>query len=74
MAEVILSDHAKYRLLERQIDTHEAKKVAKSGKVTKTQPDGTIIKTGVCSNGKFLTVAILKVGNKVVIKTVYYED
>lgn len=74
MAEIIVTDHAKYRLLEREIDVHEAKKVVRNGKITKTKFDGTITKEGVCSNGKSLSVVFIKEGNKIIIKTAYYGN
>ena len=75
MAEPKLTNHGKDRLLERGIDTHEVKKIAKNGKITKTEPDGTIIKEGACGNGKLLSVVIIKKGkNKIIIKTAYYAN
>ena len=74
MAEIVLTDHVKYRLFEREIDTHEAKKIVKNGKITKTDPDGTITQSGLCSNGKILTVVSIKEGNKIIIKTAYYGN
>ena len=32
MAEIVLTDHVKYRLFEREIDTHEARKIVKKRK------------------------------------------
>lgn len=74
MAEIAVTNHAKYRFLERGIDVHEAKKIAKNGQVTKTESDGTIIKTGVCSNGRLLVVVSTVERNKIIIKTAYYEN
>ncbi len=74
MAEIVLTDHVKYRLLEREIDTHEVKKIAKNGKTTKTESNGTITKVGVCSNGKTLVVILIIKGNKIIIKTAYYGN
>ena len=74
MAEIVLTNHVQVRLLERGIDTHEAKKIAKNGKVTKTESDGTLTKEGVCGNGKILTVVLIKQGNKIIIKTAYYGN
>ncbi len=74
MAEVILTNHIKYRLYERNIDVHDTKKIAKNGKVTKTDIDGTITKHGICSNGRPLSVVTIEINNKLIIKTAYYED
>ena len=74
MVQIVITDHAKYRLLERGIDVHEAKKIAKNGKVTKSEFDGTLTKVGLCSNGKSLTVVSIKQGNKIIIKTAYYGN
>lgn len=74
MAEIVITDHAKYRILERKIDVHEVKKVAKNGKITKTESDETTIKMGQCSNGKSLMVVSKKEGNKIFIKTAYYGN
>ena len=74
MAEIIVTDHAKYRLLERDVDVHEAKKIASNGKVTKTESGGTITRTGTCSNGQSLIVVSKKEGNKIIIITAYYEN
>lgn len=74
MAEIILTDHVKYRLLEREIDVHEAKKIVKNGQVTKSESSSTIKKVGVCSNGGSLTVISKKEGNKIIIITAYYEN
>ena len=74
MTQIVLTDHVKYRLLEREIDTHEAKKIARKGKITKTELNGTITKVGVCSNGKSLVVVLIIEGNKIIIKTAYYGN
>ncbi len=74
MAEIVLTDHAKYRLLERKIDVHEAKKIAKNGRVTKTESDGTMIKVGLSSSGKLLEVVCRREENNIIIKTAYYEN
>ena len=49
-------------------------RLLKKGKVTKTDPDGTITQTGICSNGKILVVVSIKGGNKIIIKTAYYGN
>lgn len=74
MVNIILTDHAKLRLFQREIDVHEAKYIAKNGKITEIQIDGTIVKTGTLSNGKKIEIAIIKAKNKLIIKSVYYED
>lgn len=74
MAEIILTDHAKYRLLEREIDVHEAKKIAKNGRIIKNESDGTITKVGVCNNSKSLVVVSIKEKGKIIIKTAYYGN
>ena len=74
MAEIVLTDHVKYRLFERGIDAHEAKKIAKNGKITKTESDGTLIKAGACNDGRILSVVSFKEGNKIIIKTAYYGN
>ena len=73
MAEIIVTDHAKYRLLERGVDVRETKKIANNGKVTKIESDGTITRMGMCDNGLPLTVISKKEGNRIIIKTANYE-
>lgn len=73
MAEPILTIHGKYRLLERGIDVHEAKKIAKSGKITKKQLNDTIIKEGIV-DGKKLFVVTSNNKKGITIITAYYES
>lgn len=74
MAQVILTDHATFRLLERGVDVHEAKKVAKTGAIIKTDFNGIMTKSGISSNSKSITVVCKKEGNKIVIITAYYAN
>ena len=73
MAKVVLSNHVQYRLYEREIDAHEAIRIAKDGKVTKRSLDGSIIREGMCSNGKKLFVVSILQGSNIVIETAYYD-
>ena len=73
MAEVVLTNHVQYRLYEREIDAHEAIKIAKDGKITKRSSDGSIIREGICANGKKLFVVSILRGNKILIETAYYD-
>jgi hypothetical protein len=73
MTRIILSDHAKCRLIERGIDVHEVNRIAKNGAITKKDADGTITKSGICSNGKRLLVVLITENTKIVIKTAYYH-
>jgi len=74
MAEVAVTNHAKYRFIERGISVHEAKKIAKSGQIINREVDGALVKNGICNNGKLLTVVSVKEANKIIIKTAYYEN
>jgi len=73
MVKIILTNHAKYRLLERGIDTHQVKKIIKNGSIVKINSDGTIVVKGLSDGGKFIEVVYFKNGNNLVIKTAYYE-
>ena len=73
MVKIILTNHAKYRLLERGIDTHQVKKIIKNGSIVKISSDGTIVVKGLSDGGKFIEVVYFKNGNNLVIKTAYYE-
>ncbi len=74
MAEVIVTDHVIYRLLERGIDVHEAKKVAKSGHIAKPDSCVKITSKGKSTNGRLLEVVSVKKDNKIIIITAYYGD
>lgn len=74
MADVAVTNHAKYRFMERGISVHEAKKIAMSGQILKREIDGTLVKNGICSNGRLLVVVSTKEANKIIIKTAYYEN
>ncbi len=73
MSNIILSNHAKFRLFERGIDVREVKRVAKNGNITKVEINGIIIKKGICPNGQALTVISKNERNTIVILTAYYE-
>ena len=74
MPKIVLTNHVKLRLLERNIDVHDIKMVVVNGKVTKTEPDGTLIKVGICDDKKTLAVVYMSIGSKFIIKTAYYES
>jgi ribosome maturation protein Sdo1 len=61
-------------LIERQIDAHEVRQISKNGKIAKIENNGTIIKEGILSNGKLLKVILIPSGNKLLLKTAYYES
>ena len=73
MVVIILTDHAKYRLLERGISAHEVKKIAKNGQTIKVEANGIMIKMGMY-NDQQLSVVIKKYSNKIIILTLYYEN
>ena len=73
MVNVFLSLHGQTRAIERKIDIHEAKKIAKQGKIVKIDKDGSLIKEGVV-NGRKLMVICKDLGKKgIMIITTYYE-
>jgi hypothetical protein len=74
MADVSITDHAKYRLLERCIDVHEAKMVAKNGEIKSVQSNGSIVKRGKVSNGNILNVVTVRSGSRIIVKTAFYEN
>ncbi len=75
MGQIILSLHAQHRLNERGISVHEVKKIAKSDQVIKYEKDGSLIKTGICSNtSRPIIVICIQQGRDILIKTAYYED
>lgn len=74
MPRVELTNHAKYRLMEREIDVHQAKKVAKNGSVVKQDSDGTIVVKGTTDQGKILKVVYKIENNKLIIITAYYAN
>jgi len=74
MAEVKISNHCIYRFMERGIDVHEAKKIAKNGVVTKSESNGTLTKQGICGNGRTLEVVVIVGTRDIIIKTAYYAD
>jgi len=74
MKNIILTNHAKYRLFERGIDVHQVKKVVKNGSIVKSDLDGTMTIKGVTDNGKTLEIIGHKQNNKFIIKTAYYAS
>ena len=74
MTQVILTDHATFRLLERGVDVHEAKKIAKLGTIIKSNSNGIMIKSGITGNKKSVMVVCKKEGKKIVIITAYYAN
>jgi len=77
MSEITLSNHAKYRLMERGLSVHDIKKIAKSGKIIKVLEDGQFKMEGLCNNGKKAIVVCKKTNysrNDIVIITAYYAN
>jgi uncharacterized DUF497 family protein len=70
-----LPDHAKCRLLERNIDISNIKKVINSPQKAESVWDDRLKKKSKLDNGKVLEVVYKKITkNKVIIITAYYED
>ena len=74
MTKIILTNHAKYRLLERSIGAHGARKVAKTGRVINIDLDGIITRKGLLDNGRPLIVKTKESGKNIIIITAYYGD
>ncbi len=72
MPKIILTNHAKSRLLERGIDFSNVKKIIKSALKTKVNSFATIKTSGVTHTGEILEVVFVKEENKIIIKTAYY--
>jgi len=73
MTRVILTNHAKDRLLLRGIEANDVKKIARYG-VIKSEVCDTITKEGLSHDGKPIIVIIKKENNKIIIKTTYYGN
>ena len=74
MIKIVLSGHAKYRLLERNVDVHEAKKVAKYGKII-SENKGKIKKEGIYDKNKKIIVVCKNLSENVILLiTVYYGN
>lgn len=75
MPKVIFTDHAKCRIIERQIDTHTAVKAAKNPSYSKPGEDGTVIRSITLEDGRVLEVVCDDVPSlkpkKIVVRTVY---
>jgi len=75
---VILTNHVKCKLLERNIDVSTAKRVAKNGKKTSGGMEGIIIKKEILEGDRVLKVLIKEMFGgkvkKIIIITAYYED
>lgn len=74
MAEIILTDHAKYRLFQRGISAHEVKKIAKNGQIIKIEAGGIMKKAGMCSEGQRLVTVVKNYKNKIVVLTIYFKN
>ncbi|MEK7185706.1 MAG: DUF4258 domain-containing protein [Patescibacteria group bacterium] len=74
MAEIILTNHVKYRLLERGISAHEVKKIAKNGQIIKIEASGIMKKAGVCSDGQRLVAVVKNYKNKIIVLTTYFKN
>jgi hypothetical protein len=74
VVQVVLSHHAIIRFLERGVDPHEIKKIAKTGKIVNINDRGIIKKRGILCNERPVIVVCKEVSNKIIVITVYYED
>jgi len=75
MPKIILTNHAIFRLFERGISVHDAKRIAKYGQIKKTERGGIIIRTGILSDNHLLISVVTKrVGERIIILTVYYGN
>ncbi len=70
---VILTNHAKYRLLERGIGVHDVKNIAKNGEIVKSEENGIIKKRGFAHDEKNLIVISREEKGEIVIISAYYE-
>jgi len=71
---VVISNHAIYRINEREISSHDVRKIAKNGNIIKENNDGSLIKRGKSFNGRNLTVIVKCYNTDVVVITTYYEN
>lgn len=69
-----VSDHAIYRLMERNIDVENAKSIIRNPSHQNHKPDGRIISSGTLADGRKLSIVHANNGNKVTIITGYYDD
>lgn len=70
----IASNHAIFRLAERNIDVENAKKIVRNPSLRTKQSDGKIISSGTLADGRKLCIVHVNEGNKVTIITGYYEN
>jgi hypothetical protein len=74
MVEVILTNHLVVRFLDRGFDISVIIRIAKNGKIVKTEPDGTIVVIGKDYNGRNIKVALIQRGRKIIVKSAFYEN
>lgn len=70
-----LTNHAKYRLMERQIDVGQAKSVVKSDLKTNSRSSGKVVVSAVVANGRTVEVVYQRLSkSSVIILTAYYAS
>lgn len=77
MSEIVLTEHVKFRLMERSVSVHDARKIAKSGKIIKNLDGGLVKKEGLSSSGKIIVVVCKETKypkNVIVVVTAYYGN
>ena len=74
MIQIVLTNHAKYRLLERNIVVSQIKKMVKDAPRTKRESDDTISTRAALADGRVVKVFYKLAGNKIIILTAYYAD
>ncbi len=74
MVRVILTNHLVVRFLDRGFDISVIIRIAKDGRIVKNGLNGTIVVQGPDYHGRIIEVVCIQTGNKLIVKTAYYED
>ena len=69
-----MTHHVKSQMIEREVSVHDARNIAKNGKIIKSGLDGIIIRTGKGYNNRPIEVVTKEFNSKIIIITAYYAD
>lgn len=74
MTQIVLTNHAKARLIERGIGVHDAKKIAKNGEIVGHEENGLLKRRGLSYDKRRIIVISKEGKGKIIILSAYYEN